>query len=72
MQKMEDTKQTKECKKWKILQNWRILLMKNTENNALKYTSDHSLSESDSYVRLSPIWLFIKNVMWSHFFIAKS
>ena len=46
--------------------------MKNTENNALKYTSDHSLSESDSYVRLSPIWLFIKNVMWSHFFIAKS
>ena len=47
---MENTKkknkkkeETKEYKKWEILQNWRTLLMKNTENNALKYTSDHSL-----------------------------
>ena len=69
---MKNIEKTKEYKKWKILQNQRILPMK---NNVVKYTSDHLL------------WLLLQNWLvrafvtdftsyWKRnvisFFIAKS
>ena len=44
--------------------------MKNTENNAPKYTSD-CFFRTDSYVRSSPISLLIGNVIWSQFFFYR-
>ena len=65
MENAERLKNAKNEKYWEKLKNTRnekyyktewILLMKNTENNALKYTSDHSL------------WLLIQNWLVRHRF----